>query len=302
MNNIKTLIIVGQTASGKSDLAVYLAGKLNGEVISADSRQIYREFDLSSGKITKKETRGIKHYLLDIRSVNEEKKFNAHDFANLAREKIFEIHSKCKLPIIAGGTGFYIDAILNKAMMSCAPDYELRKSLESLSLDELTEKLLVMDPDISKRIDLKNKIKVLRALEISILKKSGKCFEENENFDDVDALWIGLEWNKNTLRKRIKKRLKDRYEAGMCEEISKAHKNGASWVKLESLGLEMRYCSFLLQGKITEEAFLHELENKIWQYAKRQKTYWKRNQNINWFDPSKHSNEDILKFVRNKLD
>ena len=303
--DIPVVVVVGQTATGKSDLAVEIAKELNGEVISADSRQVYKEFNLTSGKVTEEEMQGVPHYLLDVLSVKDGV-FTAYDFAKLAREEIKNIHNRGKLPIVAGGTGFYVDVLLGRINLEDLPkDENLRSELEGKSKEELFEELLKLNSERAGEIDRENKVRLVRAVEIEILKqKRGKEVLrgdiENGNLSQhFNPVWIGIAWDKETLRARIKKRLQIRHESNMCDEVLQAHKAGVSWERLEELGLEMKYCAKLLKSEMTEEEFLETLFHKIWQYAKRQKTYWKRNENIKWFHPDE--GEKIIKYIESVL-
>ncbi|MEK7086778.1 MAG: tRNA (adenosine(37)-N6)-dimethylallyltransferase MiaA, partial [Patescibacteria group bacterium] len=164
-NPHKIIVVLGPTASGKSDLAVKIAKKYGGEIISADSRQIYKGLNIGSGKITKKEMRDIPHYLLDVAS--PKRTFTVAKYQELARRKIQEIWKRDNLPIICGGTGFYIDAVLNNCLLpEIKPDWELRKKLEKKSTEELFSNLKKLDPRRAKNIDRHNKRRLVRALEI----------------------------------------------------------------------------------------------------------------------------------------
>jgi tRNA dimethylallyltransferase len=281
----KVVIVVGPTASGKSDLAVRFAKSLNGEVISADSRQVYKGLNIGTGKITKKEMKGVKHYLLDISS--PKKIFTANDFFKNGQKAITTIAKKGKLPIVCGGTGFYIDALLGRIdIASTKPNKTLRKKLLGKSAIELFKLLQKKDMNRAQSMnesDRQNPVRLIRALEVANAKKSLKLVSNKKEFD---ALWIGILPNKKDLRKKIHTRLLARMKKGMVKEAKKLHKAGLSWERMEELGLEYRYLALYLQKKISREEMLQQLENKIWQYAKRQITYWRRNKNIQWFRSS----------------
>ena len=308
---IPLIVIVGQTASGKTSLSIEIAKLFDGEVISADSRQVYREFDLCSGKVTREEMQGVPHYLLDVLSVSDGV-YTAHDFAKDARLALNEIIRKGKLPIIAGGTGFYIDVMLGRIELDdVAADSALRQELESKSKEELFELLQALDARRAESVDKQNKLRLIRAIEIAKGLAEGEKESGRQSGagraraglpplpDGLEPIWIGIKWDKETLRRRIKLRLKERFAKGMCNEVQKAHDMGVDWKRFEDLGLEMRYCKRLLLGEIKEDEFLERLENKIWQYAKRQATYWRRNKDIHWFDAK--DTEKILEFLTQKL-
>ncbi len=295
-HNVKVVTILGQTASGKSDLAVHLAKRFQGEVVSADSRQVYKEFNLTSGKISKEEMQGVKHHLLDVASVLDGK-FSALKFKELAENAVSEIIKKGHLPIIAGGTGFYTDVLLGNVFLDeLNRDEDAIKELESKSLDELREELLQLSKDVYNKTDLNNKIKVARAVE-RLKFGTGKKIEPMFEFD---TLYLGIKWPKTKLRERIHIRLLQRHKAHMCDEVDKLIQQGVPKDLFEELGLEMRYCKRLVLGEISEDEFLLELENKIWQYAKRQNTYFKRNKNIIWLKPQEKL-EDVYEEAERML-
>lgn len=277
----KLLIIVGPTASGKSDLAVDLAKRFNGEVISADSRQVYRGLDVGSGKITKRDMRGIPHHLLDV--VSPKKVFSVADFTRLANKAIADITARGKLPIICGGTGFYIDALVYGLSIPEVPaNNALRKELEHKSLEELCAILSELDPARAETIDQHNKVRVVRAIEVAHALGVVPKLNQHERFD---TYWIGLSWPDEVLRARIRTRLLARMKRGMLAEATRLHATGVSWKRMEQLGLEYRYLARLLQKKMSRTDMLAELETKIWHYAKRQKTWFKRNKAIHWLTP-----------------
>ena len=294
MNRI--LVICGPTATGKSALAVELAKQYNGEVISADSRQVYTGLDIGSAKITESEMDGIPHYLIDVVRPNEY--FSVADFQKLAKEEINDIHSRGKLPIICGGTGMYIDALIYETNFPEVPANEpLRSELANLTNEELYAELQKLDPDRASEIDPHNSVRLIRAIEIATtLGSVPKITTENPQYE---TLWIGLDIPKEELEGKIKKRILDRIPA-LFEEINNLHLSGVSFERLESFGLEYRYGSYYVQGKITLEEFKDLLATKTWQYAKRQMTWFKRNKNIHWCNPI-IDKQKILKLVQDFL-
>ncbi|MHB8870928.1 MAG: tRNA (adenosine(37)-N6)-dimethylallyltransferase MiaA [Candidatus Doudnabacteria bacterium] len=284
----KILAIVGPTATGKSDLAVFLAKKFNGEVVSADSRQVYKGMDLGSGKISKKETKGIKHYMLDVASPKSAS-YNVSKFKKASEKAISNILKAKKLPILCGGTGFWIDAVCkNQNFSDVAPNKKLRDKLSKLSTEKLFAMLLKLDPQRAKNIDAKNKRRVIRALEI--IKGSNKsAFRNLDGTPKYQVLYIGLDMDTTKLLKKISKRLDIRLKKGMIAEVKRLHQNGVSWKILENFGLEYRFVSLFLQGKISKEQMRTDLLTAVKKYAKRQRTWFKRNKEIFWFDPNKKS-------------
>lgn len=277
----KILVILGPTASGKSDLAVRLAKKLNGEVISADSRQVYKGLNIGSGKITKKEMKGVPHHLLDVAS--PKKRFTVNDYQKLAYKAINNVLARNKLPIICGGTGFYIQSIVDGIILpDVDPQMKLREKLNKLSTLELFEKLKRLDAQRSKTVDKNNRPRLIRAIEIAtVLGKTEKTKVEPL----YDPLQIGITYSSlDILQKRIKKRLLQRFNLCMIDEVKNLHKKGLSWKRMEELGLEYRYISLYLQGKITKQKMIDQLNLKIFQYAKRQMTWFKRDSRIYWIN------------------
>lgn len=285
----KILVVLGPTATGKSDVAVKLAKQFSGEIISADSRQVYKGMDLGSGKITKKEMLGIKHHLLDVIKPNA--RFSVAQYKKLAEkaiEKMVRLRSpqvkQQKLPIICGGTGFYIDSIAKNILLpEVKPNKKLRKILGKKSAEELFKMLKKLSPSRAKNIDKHNKIRLIRAIEIA--KILGNIPKIKELPSKYDFIFIGLDLPDKELKKRIEIRLLARIKKGMIKEVKKLHKQGVSWKKLESFGLEYRQVALFLQGKITKKQMIENIKNDTWHFVKRQRTWFKRNKDIRWFEP-----------------
>ena len=279
------IAVVGPTASGKSELAVQLAKKYHGEIISADSRQVYRGMDIGTGKIEGK-WRGsqyfyktIPHYGIDI--VSPRSQYSVAKFQNYAKKAITEILARKKIPIICGGTGHWVDAVLfDQNLPTVKPNMELRKKLEKLSTAELFNKLKKLDPRRAENIDAKNPRRLIRALEIVM--STGKPVPTSNTETKYNVLWLGITHNKEALEKRIDKRLDERLKLGMLKEIKTLHKNGISWKRLEEFGLEYKFIAQFLQQKLSEVEMHSLLSTAIKQYAKRQMTWFKRNKDIHW--------------------
>jgi tRNA dimethylallyltransferase len=281
----KILVILGPTSTGKSDLAVELALKYNGEVISADSRQIYKGMNLGTGKITKAEMKGIPHYMLDV--VKPNSLYNVSKYKIKAQKIIADILKRNKLPIICGGTGFYIDAVVNNTTLpEVLPNPKLRKKLEQKSVEQLFIILKKLDAVRASNIDSKNKVRLIRAIEIAT---SLGHVPQVQNTPIYQPIFIGLDLADSELKRRINTRLQRRLDEGMVAEVARLHKQGVSYRRLEKFGLEYRNCALLLQNKISTEKLVQNLEAEIFQYAKRQKTWFKRNENIIWLNPLKKS-------------
>ncbi|MBU6370862.1 MAG: tRNA (adenosine(37)-N6)-dimethylallyltransferase MiaA [Patescibacteria group bacterium] len=279
----KILVILGPTATGKSDIAVKIARKFNGEIVSADSRQVYKGMDLGSGKIMRQEMRDIPHYLLDI--ANPSKQFSVAQYKKLAEKSIGKILAKGKLPIIVGGTGFYIDSVVrNIAVPKVKPDAALRKKLAKRSTADLFAMLKKLSPSRAKNIDRHNPVRLIRAIEIA--RSLGHVPALKESPRKYDSVFIGLDLPDAELKKRIEKRLVKRLKLGMAYEVKKLHANGISWRRLESFGLEYREIAKYLQKRISKEEMIENLKNDIWHFVKRQRTWFKRNKEITWFRPN----------------
>ncbi len=281
MKGKKPLIIaiVGPTAIGKSDYAVQLAKKINGEIISADSRQVYTGLNIGSGKVTEREKKGIPHYMLDV--ANPKKVFSAHEYKKMALPIVEDIISRGKVPIIVGGTGFYIDTLLGKmSLPEVPPNPILRKQLAGKGAAELFSLLKKIDRKRAKTIDAKNPVRLIRAIEIATA--IGKVPKMKIKKIPYKITWIGLRAPREMLRTKIIARTKKQLYQGMVEEVEKLHKNGLSWKRLHELGLEQRLCSDYLQGKITEGELHTMLNEKIYQYAIRQLRWFERNKEIGW--------------------
>ena len=279
----KILVVLGPTASGKSDLAVKLALERNGEVISADSRQVYKGLDIGSGKISQAEMKGIPHHLLDVASPDNI--FTASDYSRLAKKAISDILSRGKLPIICGGTGFYIDAVLyGSSFAPVPPDPIIREELEKLATEKLAEKLSELDPERFSSIDRQNRVRLIRALEIVL--STGKPVPKIKKKPLYDAEKIGIFWLMEELDKRIELRLDKRLKSGMIEEVANLkfppRGKGLSWKRLYELGLEYRYISLYLKGKLDYKEMRESLLTSTRQYARRQMTWFKRDKEIGW--------------------
>lgn len=284
---MKLIVILGPTATGKSDLAVTLARKIKKnknfcysdvEIISADSRQVYKGLDIGTGKITKKEMRGITHYMLDI--ISPSRVFSAGDYVKKVEKILKEMKKKNTLPIIVGGTGFYVSTLLGELVLPEVKSNQiLRKKLENKSLEELSEELKKLDKRRWQTIDVHNKVRLIRAIEIaSVLGNVPKP----KKIKKFNVLKIGITSDKKVLKERIETRLKKRIKIGMIKEAQDLHHKGLSFKRMEELGLEYKYLSYYLQKKLTKSELIDTLGTKINQYAKRQLTWFKRDKETNW--------------------
>jgi len=315
----KLVVILGPTASGKTDLSIKLAKKYNGEVVSADSRQVYKGMDVGSGKVTKKEMLGVPHHLLDV--ANPKRKFTVAQYQKLALKAIKNIQKRGKLPILVGGTGFYIQSIVDGIVIpEVKPNWELRKKLEKIALPELFKRLQKLDPVRAGTIDKNNPRRVLRALEIVMI--TGKpvpslrhCEEQSDEAiqsecthsrlprslrlarndewdtlpelgarDSLDVLQIGVSKTAEELKNNINKRLLKRLEKNaLIREVKKLQKT-VFWKRLEEFGLEYRFVAQYLQNKITYQEMIDKIQIESEHFAKRQMTWFKRDKRISWIE------------------
>ncbi|QQR82776.1 tRNA (adenosine(37)-N6)-dimethylallyltransferase MiaA [Candidatus Campbellbacteria bacterium] len=291
----KLIVILGPTATGKSDCAVTIAKKYNGEIVSADSRQVYTGLNLGTGKVTKKEMGGIPHHLLNVLSPKHQ--YTVADFVRDTHNAFVPIYRYKRIPILVGGTGQYIDTVVYGLQVpEVPPNKKLRTRLEKFSTEKLFSILEKKDSARAKTIDTHNKRRLIRALEIvDALGKVPRTKKKNL----YSPLFIGLNLPKEKLQDNIHKRLIKRLRLGLIAEVQNLHKQGLSWKRMEELGLEYRYVSRYLQKKLTKQEMLVQLEHAIIQYAKRQITWFKRNEDIMWFKPT--DTKKILKTVEHFL-
>lgn len=276
----KILVVLGPTASGKSELAIELAKKFNAEVISADSRQVYRGLDIGTAKTTKEEMDGVPHYLID--AANSMEVYNAADFKRDAEAAIADIVSRGSLPIVAGGTFFYVDTLLGRITLpDVPPNEQLRKKLEEKSAAELFEELQTKDPRRAAEIDPQNKRRLIRALEIA--RELDYVPLPTKLESPYNYLLIGIETNKEELRERFAKRASEWLRRGFLNEIETVIASGVTRERLSEIGFEYRLGLELLDKKIDKAEFIQKFIAKNWQYAKRQMTWLKRDKEIKWF-------------------
>ena len=274
----KVVAVVGTNASGKSALGVRLAQRYGAEIISADSRQVFRGLDLGSGKITPEEMQGVPHHLIDVREPNEF--FSMADFQRMSYTAIAGILARGRLPMIVGGTGLYVDSVLDGYLLSDRePDLAYRAELEKLTTPQLYDMLLTLVPDA--QVDRNNRNRVMRMIE-----------RIHDGDDAVPgkqpryrSLRLGVSWPREVLAQRIDERLKMRVEQGMIEEVQGLMDRGATKEFLLGLGLEYRFITQYLTGAIPDrDEMLRLLAIAIKQFAKRQMTWFRRNPDIVWLD------------------
>jgi tRNA dimethylallyltransferase len=297
MNKPKVVAVVGPTASGKTDLSLAIAKEFKGEIISADSRQVYRGMDVGTGKVTKEEMKGIPHHLIDI--ANPMKIYTAADFKRDAAAAVLDIQNRGGLPIITGGTFFYLDLLREKMTAApVEPNEDFRNSLAHFKDEELYEELKKKDAARAETIDPFNRHRLIRALEI--IDTLGKVPKGEPVESPYDWLIIGINVATENLHDKIHERLLLRLKAGMIEEVEQLHGEGITWERFEDLGLEYRYIARYMQRHLTYDEMVTELETKIRHYAKRQMTWLKKDSDIEWF--SLDDKKSVFKRVEDFLE
>jgi tRNA dimethylallyltransferase len=276
------LVILGPTASGKTRLGVQLARVVSGEIISADSRQVYRGMDIGTGKDLA-EYEDIPYHLIDIAKPGDE--FNVFMFQRRFLDAFADIHDHGRLPILVGGTGMYLDSVLRGYRLVEVPQNpEFRETLASLTLAELRDRLCAANPRLHNTTDLMERARIVRAIEIAEYGDS----TEPEPLPDIRPVLFGVRWERNLLRQRITERLKARLAAGLVEEVTQLHAAGIPWEKLEFYGLEYRFVAHYLKGDISRNDMFQRLNSAIHDFAKRQETWFRRMERhgtvIHWLD------------------
>lgn len=274
---------MGPTASGKSTLAIQIAKEINGEIISADSRLVYKGFDIASAKPTMEERQGIEHYLIDI--VEPEVDYSVANFCDDAKIAIEKIRQKGKIPIVVGGTGLYFRILLEDFdMPRVEPDYELRAKLENMDTQELHEMLKKLDPVSAEKIHFNNKVKIIRAIEVCETLKKPHSEVAGKKEPEFDVEWIGLNFkNRADLYERINNRVDEMVKMGLVEETKALlEKHGRITNFVNTIGYQeiLGY----LDGQSSLEEAISSIKQNSRRYAKRQLTWFRRNQLINWND------------------
>ncbi len=295
----KIIVLLGPNASGKSDLGIRLARTFGGEIVSADSRQVYRGLDIGAGKVSADHAGGVRHHLIDVAELRD--RFSAADYQRMAYQAIDEILDRGCLPFVVGGTGLYIGAVVDGYLLvNAPPNPELRSRLEHHSQTELAEMLLQRDPEAGRWIDLRNGRRLIRAIEIV---SAGYSYSETRRKSPkYSVLQLGLTWDWPILEERINRRLANRLAHGMIEEAVKLKEMGVPNARLLELGLEYRYLARYLNGEIASREELYEqLRIAIRQFARRQLTWFKRDRRIFWLDSKGNYFEQACGLIRDWL-
>jgi tRNA dimethylallyltransferase len=292
-----TIVILGPTASGKTGLAVKLARELGGEIISADSRQVYRGMDIGTGKDLD-EYGAVPYHLIDILDPGEE--CNVFLFQRLCFDAMEQIRSRGRLPVIAGGTGLYLDSVLRGyRLVEVPPNPELRSRLAVMSSDQLVARLHASRPRLHNTTDLMDRDRLARAIEIAEYELS----HEPAPLPPLHPLILGIRRERSVVREMITGRLKARLENGLIEEVERLQREGISYETLESYGLEYRFVARFLKGEMNRNDLFQKLNSAIHDFAKRQETWFRRMERqgvaITWLDGAGNPLEKALDIFRN---
>ena len=297
----KIIVILGPTSSGKSSVAIKLAQKFNGEIISADSRQIYRGMDVGTGKVTKEEQVLAKHHMLDV--VSPKTNFSAAQFKKKSEKIIADILKRGKLPIICGGTGFWIKALVDDVVYpEVKPDWKLREKLGKNSVEDLFAMLKKLDPVRAENIDAKNPVRLIRAIEICKILGNVPATASRGPSSTKDNprlfLQIGIALPKEKLHQNIEKRLKQRFAEGMIEEVEQLHREQKiSWKKMESFGLGYLWIAKYLQKQLPREELFSKVYFAEKDYAKRQMTWFSKDKRIIWLQKYREIEKELKKLL-----
>ncbi|MBR5544020.1 MAG: tRNA (adenosine(37)-N6)-dimethylallyltransferase MiaA [Clostridia bacterium] len=310
MKKIPVIAVVGPTASGKTSLSIEIAKRFNGQVVSADSMQIYEKMNIATAKPTEDEMQGVPHHLIGFQPID--KKFSVAEYVDLANECIEKIHNAGDLPVVAGGTGLYVDSLLQNIQFSKENNTEIRDELTALFDEKGAEYMLnwlnEIDPETASRLHLNDKSRIIRALEI--YKLTGKTLTEQKALSRLeetpyDVLYIGINYrDRNVLYDRINLRVDLMLQNGLLEEAEEFYNIPADKTACQAIGYKELAPYF--RGDATLEDCVEKLKLETRHYAKRQLTWFRKNENVNWVYPDDYENtgdmySDVFSMINNFL-
>lgn len=289
----KLIVITGTNASGKSGLGIELAKRYAGEIISADSRQVFTGLDLGSGKVTPEEMQGVPHHLIDVANPNDP--YSLYDFQHQAYDAIDDIHNRKKIPFLVGGTGLYVNSVVDGYdIRKETLDPAIRKQVSEMDFDALVEVLKEKNPSVLETIDMNNKRRLERAVERVFSGNTDKL----PNTPRYETLVLGVTWPRDVLYDRIHERLDRRLQQGMIQEVENLKKNGATDEFLYALGLEYRYINMYLNGQFESfDAFYDKLYKEIRHLAKEQMTWFRKRKDIHWIDMQGEPMKEAMRLI-----
>lgn len=301
------ITILGPTASGKTRLAVAMARQFHGEIISADSRQVYQYMDIGTGKDLE-EYGDIPYHLIDV--IHPDNEYNLFNFARDFGDAFKHITARRQLPFLVGGTGMYLDAVLSRYNLTIANiDENTRQDLEKKSIDALVDILRDLKPALHNTTDTQDKARLIKAIEIAISERQEK-HKENEQatlaWPSFEPLILGIRVERELLKKRIKSRLMSRLEAGMIDEVEQLVRKGVSFERLQNFGLEYRYISLYLNKQLNFNDMLQKLNSEIVRFSKQQEKWFrnieKKQHQIKWLDANDHLTENANSAIQQFLE
>jgi len=297
MHPFNLIVILGPTAAGKTRVGVQVARSLGGEIISADSRQVYQGMDIGTGKDLS-EYGGIPYHLIDIKKPGEE--FNVFEFQRAFVKSFDAIRFRGNLPILVGGTGLYLESILRGYRLpKVLENAALRNELAASSLAELSDRLKQIKPDLHNTTDLMDRSRLIRALEIAEGTLRGPA--PQVDLPELKPAVFGIKWDRQVLRRRITQRLQERINGGMIAEVKSLYQAGLSYDQLDFYGLEYRYAALYLKGELNRNDMFQKLNSAIHQFAKRQETWFRRMERkgveIHWIEGNRESADAILRII-----
>lgn len=299
----KVVVIVGPTASGKTGIGIELAKRMDGEIVSADSMQVYKKMNIGTAKPDREEKQGIVHHLMDV--IEPDQEFNVVRFKEMAEECIKDIIKRGKMPIVVGGTGLYINSLVdNIEFAQTTSNDQYRRAMEKIALKEgsevLHDKLKIIDEEAAKKIHPNDMKRIIRALEV--FKSTGKTISQHQNESRSNPpvynfIMLGLNMDREKLYERINLRVELMFEKGLIREVRQLIDDGIKHEMTAMQGLGYKEVAWYLEGKVTETEMIDIIKRESRRYAKRQLTWFRRDKRIIWFDSSEEKEELVKKII-----